>query len=38
MERMDKNYTQNLYGFIRQRLEHSEGFMEYLPVMVKDIG
>ncbi len=38
MERMDKNYTQNLYGFIKQRLEHSEGFMEYLPVTVKDIG
>lgn len=38
MERMDREYVQNLYGFIKQRLEHSKGFMEYLPVTVKEIG
>lgn len=37
VERMDKECTQKLYGFIKQHLEHSEGFMEYLPVTVKDI-
>ena len=35
---MEKEYIQNLYGFIKQRLEYSEGFMEYLPVTVEEIG
>lgn len=38
MKRMEKEYIQNLYGFIKQRLEYSEGFMEYLPVTVEEIG